>query len=68
MLAIIETLFLIGGVVFVSRVDLVHFWYIILGVCGYDIFAYLFGKAFGGKIFKKSRPFPHVSKNKVNNE
>ena len=29
------------------------------------IFAYLFGKAFGGKIFKKSRPCPHISKNKT---
>ena len=46
-LAILETLFLIGGAIFVAKVDLVHFWYIILGVCGYDIFAYLFGKAIG---------------------
>ena len=65
LLAILEILFLIGGSIFVIKVDLAHFWYIILGVCGYDIFAYLFGKAFGGKIFKKSRPFPHISKNKT---
>ena len=64
-LAILEILFLIGGVIFVAKVDLNHFWYIILGVCGYDIFAYLFGKLFGAKIFKKSRPFPKVSKNKT---
>lgn len=64
-LALIETLFLVGGLVFVIRVDLNHFWYIILGVCGYDIFAYFSGKLCGGKIFKKSRPFPHVSKNKT---
>ena len=64
-LAIIEIVFLICSVIFVARTDLVHFWYIILGVPGYDIFAYLFGKMFGGKIFKKSRPFPHVSKNKT---
>lgn len=64
-LVLFETLFLILGTVFVARVDLNHFWYIILGVCGYDIFAYLFGKLFGGKVFKKSRPFPHVSKNKT---
>ena len=64
-LAFFETLFLVGGAIFVARVDLNHFWYIILGVCGYDIFAYLFGKLCGGKIFKKSRPFPHVSKNKT---
>ena len=42
-----------------------HFWYIILGVPGYDIFAYLSGKLLGGKIFKKSRPFPKISKNKT---
>lgn len=64
-LALFETLFIIGGVFFVFKIDLDHFWYIILGVCGYDIFAYLFGKLVGGKIFKKSRPFPHVSKNKT---
>jgi len=64
-LALIELLFLIFGAVFVARIDLNHFWYIIIGVCGYDIFAYLFGKLCGGKIFKKSRPFPHVSKNKT---
>ena len=64
-LAFIELAFLICSVVFVSQIDANHFWYIILGVPGYDIFAYLFGKIFGGKIFKKSRPFPHVSKNKT---
>lgn len=64
-LAILETLFLICGTIFVARIDAIHFWYIILGVPGYDIFAYLFGKLFGGKIFKKSRPFPHISKNKT---
>ena len=64
-LALLEIVFLIFGTVFVARVDLNHFWYIILGVCGYDIFAYFSGKLCGGKIFKKSRPFPHVSKNKT---
>jgi len=64
-LAIFETAFLIYGTIFVAQIDAMHFWYIILGVCGYDIFAYLFGKAFGGKIFKKSRPFPRISKNKT---
>ena len=64
-LAILETAFLIYGTIFVAQIDAMHFWYIILGVCGYDIFAYLFGKAFGGKIFKKSRPFPRISKNKT---
>ena len=64
-LALIELTFIVCGVIFVARIDLIHFWYIILGVPGYDIFAYLFGKAFGGKVFKKSRPFPHISKNKT---
>lgn len=64
-LAILELGFLVGGTIFVAQTDLNHFWYIILGVPGYDIFAYLSGKLLGGKIFKKSRPFPHVSKNKT---
>lgn len=64
-LAFFEILFLIWGTIFIAHIDASHFWYIILGVPGYDIFAYLFGKLFGGKIFKKSRPFPHVSKNKT---
>lgn len=64
-LAIIELAFLIYGVIFVTQTDVGHFWYIILGVPGYDIFAYLFGKMFGGKVFGKSRPFPRISKNKT---
>ena len=64
-LALVEFLFLICSVIFVVKTDVAHFWYIILGVPGYDIFAYLSGKLLGGKIFKKSRPFPHISKNKT---
>lgn len=64
-LVILEIIFLICGVIFVAKIDVVHFWYIILGVPGYDIFAYLSGKLFGGKVFKKSRPFPKISKNKT---
>ena len=64
-LSMIELIFIACSVYFVSQTDLYHFWYIILGVPGYDVFAYLFGKAFGGKIFKKSRPFPKISKNKT---
>ena len=64
-LAILEIGFLIGGTIFVVRTNIDYFWYIILGVCGYDIFAYLFGKLVGARIFKKSRPFPHISKNKT---
>ena len=65
LLAMLEIVFLVWGAIFVASIDVNHFWYIILGVPGYDIFAYLFGKMFGGKIFKKSRPFPHISKNKT---
>lgn len=64
-LAILEIIFLIWGTLYVAGIDVNHFWYVILGVPGYDIFAYLLGKAFGGKIFGKSRPFPHISKNKT---
>lgn len=65
LLAIIELGLLFYGSLFVAQIDTAHFWYIILGVPGYDIFAYLFGKMLGGKIFGKSRPFPKVSKNKT---
>ncbi|MBR3131922.1 phosphatidate cytidylyltransferase [Candidatus Saccharibacteria bacterium] len=64
-LTILEVVFLAWGTIFVAHTDVDYFWYIILGVPGYDIFAYLFGKLFGGKVFKKSRPFPHISKNKT---
>ena len=64
-LAILELAFLVCGTIFVARINVDYFWYIILGVPGYDVFAYLFGKLCGGKIFKKSRPFPHISKNKT---
>lgn len=64
-LVILETVFLVWSSIFVANTDVGHFWYIILGVPGYDIFAYLFGKRLGGKIFKKSRPFPRISKNKT---
>lgn len=64
-LAVIEMMCLIGGAVFVAQTTPDKFWYVILGVPGYDIFAYLFGKIFGGKVFGKSRPFPRISKNKT---
>ena len=41
-LAIIELAFLAYSTIFVTQTDVAHFWYIILGVPGYDIFAYLF--------------------------
>ncbi len=65
LLAILEIVFIVCGAIYVAQTNIDHFWYIILGVPGYDVFAYLFGKAFGGKIFKKSRPFRYVSKNKT---
>ncbi len=64
-LAVIELAFLFYGTLFVAQTEMPYFWYVILGVPGYDVFAYLFGKAFGGKIFGKSRPFPKISKNKT---
>ena len=65
MLVLLEIVFLVCSSIFVAKIDLHHFWYIILGVPGYDIFAYLFGKVFGGKVFGKSRPFPKISQNKT---
>ncbi len=64
-LLIIELGFLLYGALFVSQIDIFHFWYVIVGVPGYDIFAYLSGKMWGGKLSKSSRPFPKISKNKT---
>ena len=38
-LAIIELIFLVGSIIFMTRTDLHDFWYIVLGVCGYDTLA-----------------------------
>ena len=64
-LLICEFIFLLYGSLFISGISTLEIWYLIFGVCGYDIFAYLCGKLFGGKIFKKSRPFRGVSPNKT---
>ena len=64
-LALIEITCLIAGTIFVSKQTVFTIIVIIFGVCGYDVFAYLFGGWFGGKIFGKARPFPHISKNKT---
>lgn len=64
-LAAAEIIFLICGTIYIAQLDVMRIWLLIFGVCSYDVFAYMFGKAFGGKIFKKSRPFPHISKNKT---
>lgn len=61
---ICELLFLICGTIFASNIGLTEIWYLIFGVCGYDVFAYLCGNLFGGKLTKR-RPFPRISKNKT---
>lgn len=63
--SLIEIACLAASTIFISKQDALTIVVIILGVCGYDVFAYLFGSWLGGKIFKKSRPFPFVSKNKT---
>ena len=65
LLLVLEAFFLVVSLLFVIKIDVAGFWYIILGVVGYDVFAYIFGKLFGAKIFKKSRPFPRISKGKT---
>ena len=64
-LALVLSALLIISPIFIFKCDTIMIILIILGVCGYDVFAYLSGRALGGKIFKKSRPFPHISKNKT---
>ncbi len=64
-LSIAEIAFLILGSITIFRPSLLGIITIILGVCGYDIFAYFFGGLIGGYLFPKSRPFPHISKNKT---
>ena len=65
MLILLEIIFLVLSSISITKLNVIEIWYLIFGVCGYDIFAYLFGRTLGGKIFKKSRPFPHISKNKT---
>lgn len=64
-LFLIEIAFLVISSIFVARIDALGIILLIFGVCGYDVFAYLFGNFMGGRIFKKSRPFPFISKNKT---
>lgn len=64
-LAIIEIMFLFYGSMFIAQIGVVEIWYLIFGVCGYDIFAYLCGKMLGGKIIRNHHPFPKISKNKT---
>lgn len=64
-LALIQFALLVISPIFIFKCDTFMLVLIIFGVCGYDVFAYLGGRAIGGKIFKKSRPFPHISKNKT---
>ena len=37
---------------------------VVAGVCAADVFAYIFGKTFGGRLIT-ARPFPHASPNKT---
>ena len=64
-LMLLEIVFLVCSSIFITKIGILQIWYLICGVCGYDIFAYLSGKLVGGKVFKKSRPFPYISKNKT---
>ncbi len=64
-LALIEAAFLAGGLAFGLKSPIPEIWFLILGVCGYDIFAYLGGTLLGGKLSKVHRPFPKISKNKT---
>ncbi|MBR6964939.1 phosphatidate cytidylyltransferase [Candidatus Saccharibacteria bacterium] len=65
LLVLIELALLVFGSIFIARITALQIILIIFGVCGYDVFAYIFGGLLGGKIFKKSRPFRFVSKNKT---
>ena len=63
--AVLEITFLVFSTIFIAKASVLDIILIIFGVCGYDVFAYLFGTALGGLFFPKSRPFPFVSKNKT---
>ena len=64
-LVLLELAFLVGCVAFIMQLSTLQIWLVMFGVCGYDIFAYLCGHLLGGKLVKKHRPFPKISKNKT---
>lgn len=64
-LSILELAFLVLGSMTIFKTNVTSIIAIIFGVCSYDIFAYFFGGLIGGYLFPKSRPFPHISKNKT---
>lgn len=64
-LILIEIALLVFSSIFVAIINALQIVLLIFGVCGYDVFAYIFGGLLGGAIFKKSRPFRFVSKNKT---
>lgn len=64
-LLLCELVFLICCPILVFQLNVPEIWLVLIGVCGYDIFAYLCGNLFGGKLIKKSRPFPRISQNKT---
>lgn len=64
-LILIEIALLVFSSIFIAKISILQIILLIFGVCGYDVFAYVFGGLLGGAIFKKSRPFRFVSKNKT---
>lgn len=64
-LAVIELCLLIGGGIFVISADLPEIILALVGVCSYDVSAYIFGHLLGGRFMPDARPFPHISKNKT---
>lgn len=65
LLTLAEIFLLAAATIFVAKLDVIQIILLIFGVCGYDVFAYLFGGWLGGSIFGTHRPFPHISKNKT---
>ena len=65
LLVVLMTAFIICSAIYVATTSVVKITTFVFSACAYDVFAYLFGNLIGGKIFKKSRPFPYISKNKT---
>ncbi len=64
-MALIELTLIVCSNIFIWRQNWTGMFLLIFSVCSYDSFAYIYGKLIGGTIFKKARPFPHISKNKT---
>lgn len=61
----LELILLILGTIFIIQSNNTTIILLLIGVCSYDIFAYLFGRGIDGYFFPHSHPFPHISKNKT---